>query len=162
MEPWIPPERTRPRKFLTAPPSVSLTAISVADPSKSGAGTITITSSFSLAVTGPASVNAGATADLHGDAGSRRQLESEPRDFLERFRDRLHRRGLRDDFLQRRIHRAFASARRPQRCKSRRHRSPIPRRRLLFPWRSFRPSAFPSRQPRRPWRWAARRRFKPS
>ncbi len=49
-------------QVLTAPPSVSLTAISVADPSKSGVGTITITSSFSLTVTGPASVNAGAAA----------------------------------------------------------------------------------------------------
>ena len=49
-------------QVLTAPPSVSLTAISVADPSKSGVGTITITSSFSLTLTGPASVNAGATA----------------------------------------------------------------------------------------------------
>ncbi|MBZ5698888.1 MAG: hypothetical protein LAN18_10105 [Acidobacteriia bacterium] len=49
-------------QVLTAPPNVSLTAISVADPSKSGVGTITITSSFSLTLTGPASVNAGATA----------------------------------------------------------------------------------------------------
>ena len=49
-------------QVLTAPPSVSLTAISVADPSKSGIGTITITSSFSLTLTGPASVNAGAAA----------------------------------------------------------------------------------------------------
>jgi hypothetical protein len=49
-------------QVLTAPPSVSLAAISVADPSKSGVGTITITSSFSLTLTGPASVNAGATA----------------------------------------------------------------------------------------------------
>ena len=49
-------------QVLTAPPSVSLTAISVADPSKSGVGTITITSSFSLTLTGPASVNAGAAA----------------------------------------------------------------------------------------------------
>ena len=46
-------------QVLAAPPSVSLTAISVADPSKSGTGTITITSLFSLAVAGPASVNAG-------------------------------------------------------------------------------------------------------
>lgn len=49
-------------QVLTAPPGVSLTAISVADPSKSGVGTITITSSFSLAVTGPASVYVGAAA----------------------------------------------------------------------------------------------------
>jgi hypothetical protein len=52
---------TAPR-VLTAPPNVTLTAISVADPSKSGSGAVTITSSFSLAVTGPSSVNAGATA----------------------------------------------------------------------------------------------------
>ena len=49
-------------QVLTAPPNISLTAISVADPSKSSAGTITVTSSFSLAVTGPSSVNAGDTA----------------------------------------------------------------------------------------------------
>ena len=49
-------------QILTASPSISLTAISVADPSKSGTGTITVTSSFSLAVTGPSSVNAGNTA----------------------------------------------------------------------------------------------------
>src|ERR1700692_536482 len=49
-------------QVLTAPPSVSLTAISVADPSKSGTGTITVTSLFSLAVAGPSSVSAGNTA----------------------------------------------------------------------------------------------------
>jgi len=49
-------------QVLTAPPNVTLTAISVADPSKSGTGAITITSAFSLAVTGPSSVNAGSTA----------------------------------------------------------------------------------------------------
>jgi len=50
-------------QILTAPPSVSVRAISVADPSKSGAAAITITSSFSLTVAGPASVNAAATAN---------------------------------------------------------------------------------------------------
>jgi hypothetical protein len=49
-------------QFLTAPPSVSVRAISVADPSKSGAAAITVTSSFSLTVAGPTSVSAGATA----------------------------------------------------------------------------------------------------
>jgi len=49
-------------QVLTAPPGVSLTAISIADPSKSGVGTITITSSFSLSLTGSASVNTGASA----------------------------------------------------------------------------------------------------
>ena len=49
-------------QVLTAPPSVSLTAISVADPSKSAVGAITITSSFSLSLTGSASVNTGASA----------------------------------------------------------------------------------------------------
>src|ERR1700680_2929750 len=39
-------------QVLTAPPSVSIRSISVADPSKSGAAAITITSSFSLTVTG--------------------------------------------------------------------------------------------------------------
>src|SRR5712692_1395716 len=50
-------------QILTAPPSVSVRAISVADPSKSDAAAINITSSFSLTVAGPASVNAGATAN---------------------------------------------------------------------------------------------------
>jgi hypothetical protein len=45
-------------QILTAPPSISLTATSVADPSKSGTGTITVTSSFSLAVTGPSTITA--------------------------------------------------------------------------------------------------------
>ena len=49
-------------QVLTAPPSVSIRAISVADPSKSGAAAITITSSFSLTVTGPASISAAASA----------------------------------------------------------------------------------------------------
>jgi hypothetical protein len=50
-------------QIMTAPPSISVRAISVADPSKSGGAAITITSSFSLTVAGPASVNAGATAN---------------------------------------------------------------------------------------------------
>jgi hypothetical protein len=49
-------------QVLTAPPSVSIRAISVADPSKSGAAAITVTSSFSLTVTGPASINAATSA----------------------------------------------------------------------------------------------------
>ena len=49
-------------QVLTAPPSVSLTAISIADPSKSGVGTITVTSTFSLTLTGAASVNTGTAA----------------------------------------------------------------------------------------------------
>jgi hypothetical protein len=49
-------------QVLFAPTTVSLTAISVADPSKSGTGTITVTSLFSLAVAGPSSVSAGGTA----------------------------------------------------------------------------------------------------
>jgi hypothetical protein len=49
-------------QILIAPPSISLIAISVADPSKSAAGTITVTSSFSLAVAGPSPVNAGSAA----------------------------------------------------------------------------------------------------
>ena len=52
---------TAPQIFIS-PPSVSLTAISVADPSKSGTGTITVTSLFSLAVVGPSSVTTGNTA----------------------------------------------------------------------------------------------------
>ena len=46
-------------QVLTAPPSVTLTAISIADPSRSGVGTITVTSTFSLSLTGPASLNTG-------------------------------------------------------------------------------------------------------
>jgi hypothetical protein len=50
-------------QFLTAPPNVSVRAISIADPSKSGAAAITVTSSFSLTVSGPTSVNSSATAN---------------------------------------------------------------------------------------------------
>jgi hypothetical protein len=53
-------------EVLTAPPSVSLTAVSVADPSKSTIASITIQSSFSLAVTGPSSVSAGNPAIYTG------------------------------------------------------------------------------------------------
>jgi len=49
-------------QILTAPPSVFLIATSAADSSKSGGATITLSSSFSLAVAGPSSVNAGDTA----------------------------------------------------------------------------------------------------
>jgi hypothetical protein len=46
-----------------APPNITLTAISVADPAKSGSGAITVTSTFSLAVAGPAFVSAGSSAN---------------------------------------------------------------------------------------------------
>jgi len=49
-------------QILVSPPGVSVTAISSADPSKTGAATVTVTSSFSMAVTGPSSVSAGQTA----------------------------------------------------------------------------------------------------
>src|SRR5579864_7030298 len=52
---------TAPQIFI-APPSVSLTAVSMADPSKSATGTITVTSSFTLAVAGPSTITAGNTA----------------------------------------------------------------------------------------------------
>lgn len=48
--------------ILPTPNQVTVEAISVGDPSKSATGTITITSTFSLSLTGPSSVNAGATA----------------------------------------------------------------------------------------------------
>jgi hypothetical protein len=48
-------------QILISPPGVSLTATSVADPSKRATGTITVTSSFSLAVTGPTTLTAGGT-----------------------------------------------------------------------------------------------------
>ena len=52
---------TAPQIFIS-PPTISLTATSAADPSKSATGTITVTSSFSLAVTGPSTLTAGNTA----------------------------------------------------------------------------------------------------
>ncbi len=45
-----------------SPPVVSLTAISVADSSRSGAATLTLTSSFSLAVAGPSTLTTGSNA----------------------------------------------------------------------------------------------------
>ncbi len=49
-------------QILPAPPSVSLTARSVADPSKAASAMITVTSNFTLTVSGPAAVNPGAGA----------------------------------------------------------------------------------------------------
>ena len=49
-------------QILPSPPSISLAAASMADPSKSGAATINVTSSFSLSVAGPSTVTAGNTA----------------------------------------------------------------------------------------------------
>src|SRR5258706_819701 len=49
-------------QILTAPPGVLVRAISVADPSKSGAAAITVTSSFTLTVAGFTSVSTGSTA----------------------------------------------------------------------------------------------------
>jgi hypothetical protein len=49
-------------QILIAPPVISLRATSVADPSKSSVGTIVVTSSFSLTLTGPSSVSPGDTA----------------------------------------------------------------------------------------------------
>ena len=50
-------------QIFISPPVVSLTATSVADPSRSATGTVTVTSSFSLAVTGPTTLTAGGTAN---------------------------------------------------------------------------------------------------
>jgi hypothetical protein len=47
--------------ILPIPHTVTVQAVSVADPSQSGTGAITIASSFSLSLTGPTSVNAGST-----------------------------------------------------------------------------------------------------
>src|ERR1700738_1154826 len=51
-------------QILTIPPNTSISAISVADPSKSVTAAITITSSFSLTVAGPATVSTSATANF--------------------------------------------------------------------------------------------------
>ena len=50
-------------QILPAPAGVTVTATSAADSSKSASAEVTITGSFSLAVAGPSSVNAGAAAD---------------------------------------------------------------------------------------------------
>lgn len=49
--------------ILPVPPGIVLTARSVADQSKAGAAAITVTSNFMLSISGPDSVNAGATAN---------------------------------------------------------------------------------------------------
>ncbi len=49
--------------LLPSSPSVTLTARSVADPSKSAAAAITVTSRFTFGISGPATVNAGATGN---------------------------------------------------------------------------------------------------
>ncbi len=51
-------------QILMTPPIVSLAAISAADPSKSGTATVTITSSFLLALAGPSSVIVSGTASF--------------------------------------------------------------------------------------------------
>ena len=48
-------------QILPAPARISVTATSVADPSKNSSAAVTITSSFSVTLTGPTSVNGGAT-----------------------------------------------------------------------------------------------------
>ncbi len=50
--------------ILPAPPHVSLTATSVADPSQSVTAAVTVTSHFTITATGPATVAAGATAQF--------------------------------------------------------------------------------------------------
>ncbi len=50
--------------ILPAPPNVTLTATSVADPSQSVTATVTVTSHFTITATGPATVAAGATAQF--------------------------------------------------------------------------------------------------
>jgi hypothetical protein len=50
-------------QILPAASGVTLTARSVADPTKSGAAAITVTSRFTFSVSGPTTVNAGATAN---------------------------------------------------------------------------------------------------
>ena len=49
-------------QIMTDPPGISVIATSVADPSKSASGSVTVTSTFSLAVNGPASVFTGSSA----------------------------------------------------------------------------------------------------
>ncbi len=50
-------------QMIAAPMAVAVTAVSVADPSRSGSGTITVTGTFLLAVSGPSTITAGNTAD---------------------------------------------------------------------------------------------------
>ena len=50
-------------QMIAAPMAVTLTAVSVADPSKSGTGAITVTGTFLLAVNGPSTITASNTAD---------------------------------------------------------------------------------------------------
>lgn len=49
-------------QIMPTSPNISLTAVSVADPSKSAAATITLADSFSLALAGPTTISAGNTA----------------------------------------------------------------------------------------------------
>src|SRR5439155_781506 len=51
-------------QILPATPAVTLTATSIADPSKSAALAATITSRFAFSVSGPSSMNAGASANF--------------------------------------------------------------------------------------------------
>ena len=124
-------------QILMAPPTVSLVATSVADPSKSGAATITVTSSFSLAVTGPSTVTAGNTADFTATLTPCRQLESKPRDFLERRGNGLRGRGSAERFPRAACIPRLRFRRPLQPCKSSPRRKPIHRRRPRFPFPFF-------------------------
>ena len=50
--------------ILPGPPNVTLTATSVADPSRSATASVTVTSHFTITASGPASIAAGATAQF--------------------------------------------------------------------------------------------------
>ncbi len=83
--------------IIPAPPSVNLIAISVADSSKIATAAVNLTSNFSLSVSGPTSVNAGASANVYRDAHAGCEFQSKPRDFLECCGNWVQRKFLRDD-----------------------------------------------------------------
>ena len=146
-------------QVLPAATGISLTATSIADPSKSAAAPITITSTFTVQVAGPATdftrtvANYTATVVPAGSSNPSRVVAwgVSGAGCAGSACGTISSSG---------AYSAPNVPRRPRRCKSRRRRRRTRRRRFRCPRRLPPRSPFPSRPPPRRWRWAAPRRFK--
>ncbi len=96
--------------ILPSPAAVTVTARSVADSSKGVTVPITITNRFTLSISGPTSVNSGATGNYTATIVPAPNSNPEPRNFVEPFRERMQRRSVWNNFTERR-NRNLSSAR---------------------------------------------------
>ncbi len=85
-------------QILPVPPTVLLTATSLADPSKSVSVPITITSHFTLSVNGPSPVAAGGSGNFCGYADASAEFKSKRDHCMDRVWSGLRGRGVRHDF----------------------------------------------------------------